>query len=264
MVSLGHEFHTDGAVHRARRRAELWVGFEWIEEPGRRTISVQSGCPVGCLFCDAGMRVYGGNLTLEELRLQAGSDPGELHLTRMGEPTFNPAVLDLIAETNARRILLSTVAPDCPVSEDFLNTLCRTKNQRLTLQFSFPSTEPEGRRALIPVRTWTESKMASFGKRWSETGNRKIILNVVLTNSFPFDPDEAAAVFDPEYFSWKFTPVNPSNRAVRNNLDNPWECPPETVTARMKSLAAFGFRSQARQDKQCGRISVPDGCHERP
>ena len=120
MPGLGHEVFSSGSLRRARRRDNPCVAFEWLEEAERRTISVQSGCPVGCLFCDAGTQPYSGNLTLDELRLQAGKGNDELRLTRMGEPTFNPAVLDLIAETKAKSILLSNVAPDCPVSENFL------------------------------------------------------------------------------------------------------------------------------------------------
>lgn len=240
-----------GVLRRARRRAEPWVGFEWLEEPGRRTISVQSGCPVGCLFCDAGTLPYSGNLTLEELRLQSGDDPGELRLIRMGEPTFNPAVLELLEETRARKVLLSTVTPDCPVSERFLDALLELKNRRfrkgrLTLQISYPSTEPEGRRALIPVRTWSAAKIAAFGKRWKRPADARITLNVPLTRAFAFDPDEAAAVFDPAVFSWMFTPVHPSGRAMRNGIEDAWASPPEAVLSRMERLAQFGFQSAAR------------------
>ena len=131
----------------------------------------------------------------------------------------------------------------------------------MVLQFSFPSTEREGRRALIPVKTWSSVKIAEFGKRWKRSGDRKIILNVALTRSFPFDPDEAAAVFDPEIFSWTFTPVNPSRRAMRNKLDDAWTMPPKAVTDRMERLASFGFRSDARPEEECGRITGHDKCH---
>jgi 23S rRNA (adenine2503-C2)-methyltransferase len=239
-----------GTLRRARRRSEPWVGFEWLEEPGASTISLQSGCAIGCLFCDAGTLPYSGNLTLEELRLQEGGTKGELRLTRMGEPTFNPAVLDLLEQTQAERVLLSTVAPDTPVSERFLDILLalrdrRFGNGRLTLQISFPSTEREGRRALVPVRTWSAKKIADFGARWVRGAKERIVLNVPLTGAFAFEPEEAAASFDPKKFSWTFTPVHPSGRALRNRLENCWDRPPESVLERIKELARFGFQSRA-------------------
>lgn len=193
---------------------------------------------------------------MAELRLQAGEAPKELRLTRMGEPTFNPAVLELIAETRARRVLLSTVVPDCPAAERFLDRLRDKNDRRVTLQISFPSTEREGRRALVPIKTWPASKIAVFGRDWSRAGGRKIVLSVALTRSFPFDPDEAAAVFDPDFFTWAFTPVNDSRRALRNKIDRSWRVPPVSVSRRMRRLAEFGFRSVARLEDDCGRLSL--------
>jgi len=239
-----------GRLRRARRRSEPWVGFEWLEEPERTTISVQSGCPVGCLFCDAGTLPYSGNLTLDELRLQAGENPKELRLIRMGEPSFNPAVLALLEESPAKKVLLSTVAPDCPVSERFLEALLELKNRRFprgrfTLQFSYPSTEPGDRRSLIPVRTWGAEKIAIFGKRWMRPHDARVVLNVPLVKSFEFDPRRAAADFDPAVFSWTFTPVHPSGRARLNGLEQSWQRPPAAVARRMEDLAELGFHVSA-------------------
>ena len=63
------------------------------------TISTQKGCPMHCAFCDCPKVKFGGNVSREELAYQVETAIREsgatytrrfnLHLARMGEPSFN-------------------------------------------------------------------------------------------------------------------------------------------------------------------------------
>ena len=72
-------------------------------------ISTQFGCPVKCLMCDAGGE-FRGNLSFQEITSQVETvlaahgdiDPDQcdklkIQFARMGEPSLNDAVLDVLA-----------------------------------------------------------------------------------------------------------------------------------------------------------------------
>ena len=78
--------------------------------------STLHGCPVKCKFCDAG-NFYSGKPTKEEILFQIDyliknrfsgihvpSDKFKIQFSRMGEPTFNPAVLEALRELPNRYI----------------------------------------------------------------------------------------------------------------------------------------------------------------
>lgn len=237
-------------------RERKWVGM----------VSTQFGCCVGCAMCDAGERRFRGNVPtedlLEQVRRILGAHPEvdprsvamfKLHFARMGEPTFNPGVLEAI-ETLARgRALpglvpsLSTVAPDCPVSVDFLEELRRIKNRlfkagRFQLQFSVHTTDPVQRRALIPIRTWGLERMGEFARRWVLPGDRKVTLNFVSSPDLIVDPEALARACDPASTLVKLTPTHPTKRGARNGLTDDWHEPPARVSERARAFEARGFQ----------------------
>jgi len=69
------------------------------------TISTQKGCSMRCDFCDVPLYGYYGNATTEEMLWMINHaifDSGEkhvdrlnVHFARMGEPTYNRAVLEV-------------------------------------------------------------------------------------------------------------------------------------------------------------------------
>ena len=71
------------------------------------TVSSQKGCPMDCNFCDCPKFVFKGNASLPELVSEittgialSGIRHGKrlnVHFARMGEPTFNPAVIKAAA-----------------------------------------------------------------------------------------------------------------------------------------------------------------------
>ena len=99
------------------------------EEKWVLLVSSMFGCPVECIMCDAG-GYYHGKLTKDELfaqidylvykRFPDGRVPArqfKIQFARMGEPSLNPAVLDVLAELPQRYQApglmpsISTVAP---------------------------------------------------------------------------------------------------------------------------------------------------------
>ncbi|MBS1261636.1 MAG: Dual-specificity RNA methyltransferase RlmN [Calditrichaeota bacterium] len=224
----GRRFEFVESLQPPRPRAEKWVNV----------ISVLHGCPIRCTFCDAGGR-YRGRISLETLLFQLDhlverrwpdgaidTAMWKVQFSRMGEPAFNPAVLDALELIPARYRCesflpsISTIAP--ANAGGFFERLLEVKRRmyadRFQFQFSLHSTDEATRRELIPARTISFADMASYGERLHAGGGRKITLNFILAEGVPLDPNLLAAVFDPELFVVKLTPLNPTFNACRNGL----------------------------------------------
>jgi 23S rRNA (adenine2503-C2)-methyltransferase len=202
-------------------------------------ISCLYGCPVKCLMCDAGQK-YFGKLTKDEMFEQIDfivdqrypdrkvpAKKFKIQFTRMGEPAFNPAVLDALRELPTRYDApgllpsFSTVGPKgC---DDLLMELKEIKNElygngMFQMQFSIHTTNPEMRDKLIPIEKMDFSEIAEFGKKFFVPGDRKITLNFIVMEEYPIDLDIIEKHFDPEIFVLKLTPLNPTGKAEENKL----------------------------------------------
>ncbi len=210
-------------------RSEKWVLL----------VSTMAGCPVGCAMCDAG----GGpesKLTAEEIfsqidflvdrRFPERNVPCrqfKIQFARMGEPALNPAVLDVLQGLPQRYRApglmpsLSTVAPaSCG---KFFERLLEIKRKHypgghFQFQFSLHTTDLKLRDELIPVRTWSFAEMAAYGESFFASGDRKITLNFALARRAPLEAGALLEYFSPEVFLVKITPLNPTYRALENNL----------------------------------------------
>ncbi len=204
-------------------------------------VSTLFGCPVKCRMCDAG-GAYHGKLSREEMLAQIdylvnkrypdGVIPVEkfkIQFARMGEPSFNPSVLDVLAELpNRYRAAglipsLSTIAP-CG-TDSFFSQLLEIKEQlypkgQFQFQFSIHTTDESLRDQLMPVKKWTFAEMAEYGYRFYRLGDRKITLNFALANGMPVEPEVLYRYFDPVKFLIKITPLNPTCQAVKNGLSS--------------------------------------------
>ena len=201
-------------------------------------ISTLYGCPVRCRFCDAGS-MYTGKPTKDELFFQIDymiknrfdgmmvpSTKFKIQFSRMGEPTFNLAVLDVLKEIpnqyNAPGFYpsFSTIAPKG--AEDFLNELIAIKKtlykNKFQFQFSIHSTDAKQKEWLIPLKTWSFDEMAKFGNKFHNDSKQKVTLNFAVTNSSIIEPKVLLQHFNPENFLIKITPVNPTYKAQENNL----------------------------------------------
>ena len=204
-------------------------------------VSTMFGCPIGCSMCDAGGH-FQGKPTKEQIleqvdflvrkRYPDGNIPAKqfkIQFARMGEPTLNPAVLDVVDELpdlyHAPGLMpsISTVAPKgC---DDFLERLMEIKynrypNGHFQFQFSIHTTDEALRDQIIPVKKWSFEQMKAYGDRFFAPGDRKITLNFALAKDMPVESEILLAYFDPEKFLIKITPLNPTYQAMENNLSS--------------------------------------------
>ena len=202
-------------------------------------VSSLFGCPANCAICDAGGD-YRGRLSREQIFEQldflvrgrfGGSsvpvDKFKVQFARVGEPTLNPAVLDVVEELPRRYdapgllVALSTIAPrGC---DAFLERLRELKDElyaggRFQLQFSIHTTDAALRDELIPVPKWDLARIGRYGSGFRRAGDRKITLNFALARHAPIDPNILREHFAPDDFLIKITPVNPTHRAFRNRI----------------------------------------------
>jgi 23S rRNA (adenine2503-C2)-methyltransferase len=204
-------------------------------------VSTMFGCPIGCSMCDAGGH-YQGKPTKEQIldqidflvrkRYPDGSIPAKqfkIQFARMGEPSLNPAVLDVLDKLpglyQAPGLMpsISTVAPKgC---DDFLERLIEIKYKHYSggnfqFQFSLHTTDEELRDKIIPVKKWSFEQMKVYGDRFFSPGDRKITLNFALAQDMPVKSQVLREHFDPEKFLIKITPLNPTYQAMENNLSS--------------------------------------------
>lgn len=206
-------------------------------------VSTLYGCPVGCSICDAG-GWYQGKLSKDDILAQIDymvdksypqrcipAQKFKIQFARMGEPAFNPAVLDVLETLPSRYQApglipsLSSIAP--AGTRDFFRRLLQIKDRyygggRFQLQFSIHSCDPVQRDEWLPVKKWDFQQIADYGKEFftSGSGNRKITLNFALSTSTIIKVDSLLAYFDPGIFLIKITPVNPTISARDNKVVN--------------------------------------------
>ena len=209
------------------QRSEKWILM----------VSTLFGCPIKCLICDAGGQFHGKptkDQILEQIDYLVlkwfpdGIVPAEkfkIQFARMGEPSLNPAVLDVLEILPNRYTApglipsLSTIAPHG--TDPFFERLIDIKDTfypkgRFQFQFSIHTTNEEQRDEFIPVRKWNFSKMEEYGNRFLKSGDRKITLNFAWAKGMALDVNVLLRYFDPEKYLIKITPVNPTCQAVKN------------------------------------------------
>lgn len=217
------------SLHPPIPRNEKWI----------LTISTLYGCPVNCTICDAGP-YYLGRISKEGMfwqldKMISSKYPDsvipvkqlKVHFTRMGEPTFNMAVLDVINEFDwywkAPGFIpsISTIAPNG--SERFLDELITLKEQkfsggRFRLQFSIHTTDKKRRDLMMPVKKWSFEKIAEYSKRYFSGGDRKISLSFAPSAENEIDVDKLRNIFDPGIFLIKLTPLNETGNVIKNEI----------------------------------------------
>ncbi len=226
-------------------------------------VSTLKGCPVNCPICDAGTS-YAGKLSFGEIigqidymvrkRYTNGKVPVskfKIQFARMGDPAFNPAVLDVLQELpfvyDAPGLLpsISTIAPrGC---DDFWDKLTYVKNRlygngRFQMQFSIHTSSEDSRGELVPCSTLSFAEMSEWGEEFFNSGDRKISLNFAAVKGYPVDPAVIADLFSPEYFMVKLTPVNPTHSSMSRGLFgviNPDS--PETADELVSGFRDAGF-----------------------
>lgn len=273
----GHRFEFVDATEPPLPRSDKWV----------LGVSTLVGCPARCLVCDAGGG-YEGRLSAAEIlaqiehlvrrRYPSGPVPVkhlEVQFTRMGEPAFNPGVLEALIALPKRLDapglvpLVSTVAPAS--TKAWFADLLLIKRRlygggRFLMQFSVHSTDEQARRRLVPVRCFSFAEMAAFGRNLFEPGDRKVILSIAAARGEPLDPAVLRAHFDPARFLVKLTPIFATEAARRSGLVSLLD-PGDPVAAQglARSFEAVGFETQValgdaherELGASCGMVVLP-------
>lgn len=210
------------------------------------TISTQYGCSMGCKFCDVPKVGKGRNVTREDLigQVQAAicrhpditnTKRLNIHFARMGEPTFNFEVLKVAGEDIPKLVhqylgdtcihpVISTMLPNFNVCNlySFLSDWVHIKNEvykgEAGLQFSINSTDDAQRDYLFSGNSLPLEVIADFGRDLPMPVGRKYTLNFALADNSIIEGKRLRALFDPEKFMCKITPLHRTESCEQNNI----------------------------------------------
>lgn len=209
------------------------------------TISTQYGCSMGCIFCDVPKVGPGVNATLDDLHNQVvaglSTNPEvtstkrlNIHFARMGEPTFNYAVIDYTA--NMRKLLrsrigrslihpvVSTMLPrNNPQLNEFLSSwVSDIKNDLFRgdagLQFSINSTDDTQREEMFSGNSLSLEEISEIGTMLEMPRGRKFALNFAIADNFIIEHAKLRRLFDPKKFMVKITPLHFTAACTENGL----------------------------------------------
>lgn len=203
------------------------------------TISTQYGCSMGCTFCDVPKVGPGKNATFYDLTGQilaavklhpeiTETKRLNVHFARMGEPTWNPHVLDcgkwLHTHMNDTYHIHPVVSTMMPKRNEWLKTFIhnwmRLKNRlyhgEAGLQLSINSTDPKERDTMFRGNASSLDQIARIMDGIIPVG-RKITLNFAVAG-YEIDPSVLKNYFDPALYVCKLTPMHKTITALNNGI----------------------------------------------
>lgn len=207
------------------------------------TISTQYGCSMNCKFCDVPKVSKGVNATYDDLKNQIitglslhseieSTKRLNVHYARMGEPTWNKAVLDFTK--NMRKELypyigrslihpvVSTMLPkDNRYLNEYLNEWMEIKNYNFRgdagLQFSINSTSDKERDDMFSGNSLSLTEISEIGKMIDFPKGRKITLNFAVAD-YEVNAEKLRELFSPDKFVVKLTPMHKTHTALENGI----------------------------------------------
>jgi 23S rRNA (adenine2503-C2)-methyltransferase len=206
------------------------------------TISTQYGCSMGCKFCDVPKVGKGVNATYNDLVKQVlngiylhpeieHTKRLNVHFARMGEPTWNPNVLDatrwmkdhLDNEYKVHPVVSTMMPKNNEWLRTFIHAWMRIKNRlfhgNAGLQLSINSTDEDERNKMF-----SGNCLSLYEIRKIMTGiipnGRKITLNFALAG-YRINEKILKKYFDPDDYLVKLTPMHQTNSCKKNNLITP-------------------------------------------
>lgn len=203
------------------------------------TISTQYGCSMGCTFCDVPKVGPGKNATFTDLIKQVivgvnlypsvRSKRLNIHFARMGEPTWNPNVLDAAKwihehigpEHEVVHPVVSTMMPCRNIwLKTFIHAWMRIKNRLYRgdagLQISINSTSERERSTMFHGNACNLMQISKIMKGIVPYG-RKITLNFAVAE-WEIDPEVLLQYFNPEFYVIKLTPMHKTITALDNGI----------------------------------------------
>lgn len=210
-----------------------------LEEKWVVTISTQYGCSMGCEFCDVPEVGPGTNATFNDLIKQVltglhlhpevkATKRLNIHFARMGEPTWNPNVLDAtkwlkdhVDKEYKIHPVVSTMMPKNNLwLKVFIHTWMRIKNRLLEgeagLQLSINSTDEKERARMFNNNGSTLFDIYKIMEGITPLG-RKITLNFAIAD-YTIDPEVLLQYFDPDNYVIKLTPMHKTKTAVEHGI----------------------------------------------
>jgi 23S rRNA (adenine2503-C2)-methyltransferase len=200
------------------------------------TISSQYGCSMGCLFCEVPRVGPGHNATYHDLcdqvRMVLALHPEvtqtnrlNVHVARMGEPTWNHDVLEfahwLYCLPHTVHPVVSTMMPKHNTHlYEFMRAWMNIKNflfdGNAGLQLSINSTNEHEREQMFNGNALTIQQIASCMTSFVPKG-RKITLNFAVAG-WEIDPDVLLRHFDPRDYVIKLTPMHKTSAAREHGI----------------------------------------------
>ena len=206
-----------------------------LEDKWVITISTQYGCAMNCTFCDVPKVGPGKNASTNDMLLQLrtafslhpevkATKRLNIHFARMGEPTFNPAVLKVgtqllkyvqpyVGRSHVHPVI-STMMPNRNTKlVEFLTTwVSDIKNRQYRgsagLQFSINSTDDIQRKEMFAGNSLDLVDIARIGAGLEPPVGRKFTLNFALADTYKVDALRLRGLFDPRKFMVKLTPLH--------------------------------------------------------
>lgn len=212
------------------------------------TISTQYGCSMNCPYCDVPKVGPGRNASFNDLVQQvltgvhlhpevASTERLNVHFARMGEPTWNPNVIDAArwlkehlepGDDGPRYRVHPVVSTMMPKRNGwlklFLHAWMRLKNRvyggNAGLQISLNSTDHEQRKYLFGDNACDLHEIRDIMAGVVPFG-RKITLNVALCRDTIIRPDVLLRYFNPEHYLVKITPMHETRSCTENDIHTP-------------------------------------------
>lgn len=208
------------------------------------TISTQYGCSMNCKFCDVPKVGPGKNATYNDLIGQietalsmhpeiTATKRLNIHFARMGEPTWNPDVLQCARDIRkairpyiGRSLVhpvVSTMLPKnnknlIPFLQDWIDIKNYDYRGDAGLQFSINSTDDKQRDYLFSGNSLSLKEISEIGRLLPDPVGRKYALNFALADDTIIDADKLADLFSPHKFMVKITPLHKTDACEDNDL----------------------------------------------
>jgi 23S rRNA (adenine2503-C2)-methyltransferase len=221
-------------IDRVEHTTMLPLEDKWVI-----TISTQYGCSMGCSFCDVPKVGAGKNATYNDLIKQVltgiklhpeveYSKRLNVHFARMGEPTWNPNVLDcakwlkdhIDPEYKVHPVVSTMMPKNNEWLKTFIHTWMRIKNRlyhgEAGLQISINSTNEDERNKMFNGNCCTLEQIAHIMDGIIPNG-RKITLNFAIAD-YEINPYVLKKYFDPDNYVLKLTPMHKTKSALDNNI----------------------------------------------
>lgn len=214
-----------------------------LEDKWVITISTQYSCRSMCSYCDV-PRVKAKfpndiNATEQDLIRQVltgiklhpevkTSKRLNIHFARMGEPTWNPNVLDatkwmkthIDPEFHIHPVVSTMMPRNNEWLKTFIHTWMRIKNRLLNgeagLQLSINSTDEDERKNMFNNSACTLDEIKNIMDGIIPNG-RKITLNFAIAN-WEINASVLKKYFSPDDYIVKITPMHKTKTAIQNNI----------------------------------------------